>query len=116
MTFRKIGISVATLDYERDRRIVESVLRSVELMVHEKGLFAIDEPQYTMGWYFFNVFVDYELLQKLTNFLGSEFLQTKGKTPEDKFLNWLAVKLQENKSRATLDLAEKKETTKYGLF
>ncbi len=116
MTTGKIGIAVSTLHYEADRRIMESALRSLELMVHEKGTFAIGEPQYAMDWYFFSVFVDYELLRKVINFMGSEFFKTKNKTLQDRFLDWLAVKLQENKSKAMLDLVERKESTKYGLF
>ena len=44
----KIGISVTTLDYERDRKIMESVLHSVESTVHMKDMFVIGEPKYAI--------------------------------------------------------------------
>lgn len=116
MSIGKIAISVAVLNYEKDRRILESVLRSVESMVHAKDTFVVSEAQYAMGWYFFNLLVDYDLIPKLANFLGSEFLQINGKSLEDKFLNWLAFKLKEYACDAKLDLVERKESTKYGLF
>lgn len=116
MNSDRIGISVATLNYEIDRRIVESVLQSIEVLVHEKGRFAISDYKYAMGWHFFNVIIDRDLLHKLTNLLGSEFLKTKGKTLEEKLLKWISLKLKSYGCKASLDLAEKKESTKYGLF
>ncbi len=116
MSVDKIGISVATLNYEKDRKIVESVLHSIESLVHEKGRFVIGEDQPAMGWHFFKVIIDRDLLYKLTNLLGSEFFKTKGKTLEDKLVNWITHNLKAYGCNARLDLVEKKENRKYGLF
>lgn len=116
MATEKIEISVAALNYDRDSQILNRALREVEAMVHGKNEFVLGEPQFTFGWYFFTLSVSRELLVRLANLLGNEFLSVKGKSFERKFVNWLSSRLSQLGCEMKLDLKAELETSKYGLF
>lgn len=116
MATEKIEISVAALNYDRDSQILNRALREVEAMVHGKNEFVLGEPQFTFGWYFFTLSVSRELLVRLANLLGNEFLSVKGKSFERKFVNWLSSRLRQLGCEMKLDLKAELETSKYGLF
>jgi hypothetical protein len=116
MATEKIEISVAALNYDRDSQILNRALREVEAMVHGKNEFVLGEPQFTFGWYFFTLSVSRELLVRLANLLGNEFLSVKGKSFERKFVNWLNSRLSQLGCEMKLDLKAELETSKYGLF
>lgn len=116
MLTETVQISVAVVNYDRESRIIRSVLKEAEALVHGKDEFVMGEPEYTFGWYFFDLTVSRNLLVKLVNLLGNEFLSIKGKNSEKKFLNWLTAKLRQLGCEARLDLTSELESSKFGLF
>lgn len=50
---KTVGISVASVDYEKDRNVIHEVMRRAELMFHAKNEFSIEEQGFRMGWSFF---------------------------------------------------------------
>ncbi len=111
-----IEINVAALNYDKERRMIQSALREMEAMVHAKDEFSIGDPQFTFGWYFFTLSVSKNLALKLMNLLGIEFSSMKGKTFENKFLNYLAARLKQVGCDVHLNLKAEMETSKFGLF
>jgi hypothetical protein len=111
-----IEIDVAALNYDRASKVLRSALREIEAMVHGKDEFAVGDPQFVMGWYFFTLSVSRELIVKVMNLLGNEFLSVKGKSFEKKFVNWLNSRLEQFGSDVQLKLKADMETSKYGLF
>lgn len=116
MSDERIEISVAVLNYDRDSQILSKALREIEMLVHGKNEFTFGDPEFTFGWYFFTVTINRELLIKLVNLLGNEFLSVKGKSFEKKFVNWLAARLKQFGAEMKLDLKSELESSKYGLF
>lgn len=111
-----IEINVAALNYDRESKILQSALKEIEVMVHSKDEFSIGDPQFTFGWYFFTLSVSKDLVLKLMNLLGSEFLSVKGKTFENKFLNYLTARLKQVGCDVHLNLKAEMETSKFGFF
>ena len=111
-----IEINVAVMNYDRDSKILTGSLKEIELMLHIKDKFILGETQFTFGWYFFTLSVSKEVLVKLVNLLGNEFLNMKEKSVEKKFVKWLTVKLKQLGCEMKLDLKSEIETSKYGLF
>lgn len=116
MVSERIEINVAVLDYDRDSEILTRALKEVESLVHGKNEFSLGDPQFAFGWHFFTLYVSRDLLVKLANLLGNEFLSVKGKTFEKKFVNWLTARLKEFGCEMKLDLKAEIESSKYGLF
>ncbi len=116
MTIDTIEINVAALNYDRESQILKSALREIEAMVHAKDEFAIGDPQFTFGWYFFTVSVSRNLVVKIVNLYGNEFLSVKGKSFEKKFVNWLTARLKQLGSDVHLNLKSEIESSKFGLF
>ncbi len=116
MVIDKIEINVAVMNHARDSQILTKALEEVEVMVHSKNDFVVGEPQFAFGWYFFTLSVSRELLVKLANLLGDEFLNVKGKSFEKKFVNWFNKRLKVRGCEMKLDLKSEIETSKYGLF
>ncbi|MFQ5969435.1 MAG: hypothetical protein ACE5J2_02945 [Nitrososphaerales archaeon] len=116
MIIDTIEITVAAANYDKESQILAGALREIEAMVHGKDDFVIGEPQYTFGWYFFTVYVSRDLMVKLMNLLGTEFLAVKGKSFEKKFVNWLNTRLKQLGCGVHLNLKSEMETTKFGLF
>lgn len=111
-----IEINVAALNYDKESGMIQSALREMEAMVHVKDEFSIGDPQFTFGWYFFTLSVSKNLVLKLMNLLGNEFSSMKGKTFENKFLNYLAARLKQVGCDVHLNLKAEMETSKFGLF
>jgi hypothetical protein len=116
MVLDTIEINVAAINYDREKQILQRALREIEAMVHGKDEFAIGDPQFTFGWYFFTLSVSRELVVKLVNLLGNEFLGVKGKSFEGKFVNWLTARLKQLGCNVQLNLKAEMETSRFGLF
>lgn len=116
MVIDVIEINVAALDYDKESKIISSALREIEAMVHSKDAFSIGDPQFTFGWYFFTLSISKDLVVRLMNLLGNEFVSVKGKTFENKFLNYLAARLKQVGCNVHLNLKAEMETSKFGLF
>ncbi len=116
MVIDTIEINVAAVNYDRESQMLARALREIETMVHGKDDFMIGEPQFTFGWYFFTLYVSKDLIVKLVNLLGNEFLAVKGKSFEKKFVNWLNARLKQVGCSVHLNLKSEMETTKFGLF
>lgn len=112
----RIEINVAALNYEREKQILQKALSEIEAMVHGKDEFVIGDPQFTFGWYFFTLSISRDLIVKLVNLLGNEFLSVKGKSFEKKFVNWLTVRLKSLGCNVQMNLKAEMETSKFGLF
>ena len=116
MVIDVIEINVAALNYDKESRIISTALKEIEALVHGKDQFTIGDPQFTFGWYFFTLSVSKDLVVRLMNLLGNEFLTIKGKTFENKFLNYLAKRLKQVGCDVHLNLKAEMETSKFGLF
>ncbi len=111
-----VEIEAATLNYNKDHEILVNAMRKVEAMVHVYDSFTISEPDQVMGWYFFTLYVNKDLLVKLVNLLGNDFLRIKGKSLEHKFINWLTARLKQVGCDIKLTLKADLMSSKYGLF
>jgi phage FluMu gp28-like protein len=103
---------VTTLNYETDRKIIESIITQVEWGLHDKSALEIGEPSKYMGWTFFTVSIDVAFIAKMTEVYAS-FLNAEGWTYYEKFENWLNAKLDEVGSKARIKTVEPEFT---GLF
>lgn len=112
---RTIGISIASMDYEKDKGVIQNVMRSAELIVHTKNEFSIGEPDFKMGWNFFILYVTPDLVHNVANHSAMQQMP-QNVNDEDRFVNWLTEKLKENECNVYLDLESKKGSSKYGFF
>jgi hypothetical protein len=112
---KTVGISVASMDYEKDKSVIQNVMRSTELMVHVRNEFSISDPESKMGWNFFVLHVTPNLIGRVADHIDMQQMIQKTK-PEDVFVDWLAEKLKEKECNVYLDLESRKHSSKYGLF
>jgi hypothetical protein len=103
------------MDYEKDKSVIQNVMRSTELMVHVRNEFSISDPESKMGWNFFVLHVTPNLIGRVADHIDMQQMIQKTK-PEDVFVDWLAEKLKEKECNVYLDLESRKHSSKYGLF
>jgi len=111
---KTVGISVASIDYEKDKSVIQNVMRSTEMMVHARNEFSISEPEFKMGWNFFVLHVTPNLINRVADHIGIH--RAENVKVEDSFIDWLEEKLKEKKCNVFLDLESRKGSSKYGLF
>lgn len=109
-------INVSAVDYDRTSEAIRVVLRGLEEMVHAEDEFAISDSEFAMGWHFFVVRVNRELIGMLAEQMGPEYDRLKGKGLEKKFITWLAGKAAAGSPRFKLAIKEEMESSKYGIF
>lgn len=114
-SIKTVGISVASIDYEKDKNVIQNVMRSTELMVHARNEFSIGEPEFKMGWNFFVLYVTPNLINRVADHIGMHQIAENVKV-EDRFIDWLAQKLKEKECNVYLDLESRKGSSKYGFF
>lgn len=101
---------ISTLDYESDRRRIESVIASVERGLHDKSSLEIGEPSKYLGWTFFTISLNTDFMVKMAE-VYEGFMNAEGWTHYEKFENWLKAKLDEAGSKAQV-----KTVSDFGLF
>ena len=98
-TLQKETFEISTLDYESDRKRIESIIAEVEWGLHGKSALEIGEPSKYLGWTFFKISLDIDFIVKMAEVYES-FMSAKGWTHYEKFENWLNTKLDEVGSKA----------------
>ena len=112
----RININVSATNYDQSSNGINSILTTVEEMVHEENEFRITDSEFAFGWHFYVVSINSMLVQKLADQLGEDFQKIKGKSLEKKFLKWFSQKIQEKNLKAKLAIKEEMESSKFGIF
>ena len=112
----RVNINVSAIDYDKTSSAIKSTLTLLEEMVHSDDGFVITDSEFAFGWHFYVVSVNNELIEKLSDQMGSDFEKLKGKGLEKKFLTWLTKKIEEKNLKIKLAIKEEMESSKYGIF
>ncbi len=112
----RVNINVSAIDYDKTSDAIKSTLTLLEEMVHSEDGFIITDSEFAFGWHFYVVCVNKELIEKLSDQMGSDFEKLKGKVLEIKFLTWLTKKIEEKNLKIKLAIKEEMESSKYGIF
>ena len=112
----RININVSSIDYDKTSNAIKSTLTLLEEMVHSEDGFIITDSEFAFGWHFYVVCVNKELVVKLSEQMGADFENLKGKGLEKKFLTWLTNKVEEKNLKIKLAIKEEMESSKFGIF
>jgi hypothetical protein len=112
----RVNINVSAIDYDKTSSAIKSTLTLLEEMVHSEDGFVITDSEFAFGWHFYVVSVNKELIEKLSDQMGSDFENLKGKGLEKKFLTWLTNKIEEKNLKIKLAIKEEMESSRYGIF
>ncbi len=112
----RININVSAIDYDQTSKELNTTLSMLEEMVHGKDSFIITDSEFAFGWHFYVICVNKELVQKLSDQMGSDFEKLKGKGLEKKFLNWLTQRIERKNLKIKLAIKEDMESSKFGIF
>jgi hypothetical protein len=112
----RLNINVSAIDYDKTSSAIKSTLTLLEEMVHYEDGFIITDSEFAFGWHFYVVCVNKDLIEKLSDQMGSDFERIKGKGLEKKFLTWLAKKVEDKNLKIKLVIKEEMESSKYGIF
>lgn len=113
---KRLNINVSATDYKKTSNELRSELSLLEKSVHGKNDFVITDYEFTFGWYFYVISINLELIKKLSQQLGKEYDDLKGKNLEKKFLTLLTDKMKKKKLKIKLAIKEEMESTKFGIF
>ena len=112
----RININVSAIDYDKTSSAIKSTLTLLEEMVHSEDGFIITDSEFAFGWHFYVVSVNKDLVIKLSEQMGPDFDNLKGKGLEKKFLTWLTNKVEEKNLKIKLAIKEEMESSKFGIF
>jgi len=112
----RLNINVSAIDYDKTSSAIKSTLTLLEEMVHYEDGFIITDSEFAFGWHFYVVCVNKDLIQKLSDQMGSDFEKIKGRGLEKKFLTWLTKKVEDKNLKIKLVIKEEMESSKYGIF
>ena len=112
----RLNINVSAIDYDKTSSAIKSTLNLLEEMVHYEDGFIITDSEFAFGWHFYVVCVNKDLIEKLSDQMGSDFEKIKGRGLEKKFLTWLTKKVEDKNLKIKLVIKEEMESSKYGIF
>ncbi len=112
----RLNINVSAIDYDKTSSSIKSTLTLLEEMVHYEDGFIITDSEFAFGWHFYVVCVNKDLIEKLSDQMGSDFEKIKGRGLEKKFLTWLTKKVEDKNLKIKLVIKEEMESSKYGIF
>ena len=112
----RVNINVSATDYESTSKAIISALSRLEQMVHGENDFIVTDSEFAFGWHFYVVCVNLSLVRKLSDQLGPDFEKIKGKTLDQKFLNWLDQRIPRDNYRIKFAIKEEMESSKFGIF
>lgn len=116
MLEERVNINVSAIDYDNTSKAIISTLRNVEQIVHGDNEFIITDSEFAFGWHFYVLRVNKSLIQRMADFMGSDFEKIKGKGLEKKFLTWLTEKVTQKNLKVKLAIKEEMESSKFGIF
>lgn len=112
----RLNINVSTIDYEKTSKVAIHQLGLLEAMVHGEDDFVVTDSEFALGWHFFVISVNRQLISRLKEMSGETFESLRGKGDDKKFLTWLESKMTGQAPRFKLAIKEEMESSKYGLF
>ena len=112
----RVNINVSATDYESTSKASISALSRLEQMVLGENDFIVTDSEFAFGWHFYVVCVNLSLVRKLSDQLGPDFEKIKGKTLDQKFLNWLDQRIPRDNYRIKIANKEEMASSKFGIF
>lgn len=112
----RLNINVSAVDYEKTRAALSGALSMLERRIHAEDAFAVTDSEFAFGWHFFVVSVRRDAVEGLAEQMGPEFGRLKGKTSDDKFIAWLRGQASPGSPRFKMDVKERMESSKFGVF
>ena len=112
----RLNINVSAVDYEKTRAALSAVLSLLEKRLHAEDAFVVTGSEFAFGWHFFVLSVRRDLVEGLAEQMGPQFGRLKGKGPDDKFLAWLHKQASAGSPRFKMDVKERMESSKFGIF
>lgn len=112
----RLNINVSAVDYEKTRAALSGTLSLLEKRFHAEDAFGVTDSEFAFGWHFFVVSVRRDLINGLAEQMGPEFGRLKGKKPDDKFISWLHGQASADSPRFKMDIKERMESSKFGIF
>jgi len=106
MNGRSTILEIATTKYETDRELVSSAMDSLQTLCGVKAGFLISNPMERFGWAFFKILVKMELLSAIQLKLGDQITRSKGKKPEEKFVNFMTNFFEYKNAKVKVKLVE----------
>ena len=106
MSYKAVTVEIATTKYETDRELVSSAMDSLQTLCGVKDGFLISNPMERFGWAFFKILVKTELLSAIQLKLGDQITRSKGKKPEEKFVNFMANFFEYKNAKVKVKLIE----------
>ena len=92
--------NISSKDFEKDLIILKKIMNSFELKVHiKKGYKFSPEAQFAMGWWFYEIFVTMEFIEKLVQF---EHIHNPKIKYEGDIMNLIQKQLKQNGSNAKI--------------
>ncbi len=106
-----VELRVSSINLEQDVKAILDLMNDLESVVHTNNKFMLDSNAvYGMGWYFYELSMNAELVKKLIDVYGKEVMKTKGKNVERKFTNWFMKKLKERNCEAQIKLKSERSS------
>ena len=88
---------VSTTKYETDKELVVSVMKDLQSFCGVSDGFLLSNPMEKFGWTFFKILFKSDLLSGMQEKFGTQILNTKGKTFQEKFSDFV-IKFFESKN------------------
>jgi len=112
-------ILVQAASIEPDSKLVEALMSDVLRLVHaDESAVHTSSPEQAMGWNFYVMSVDIEVVRQLAQLPESGILGTKGDSLKQKFVGWLNSRARAGKieDRLHFNLLSDLKSSRYGLF
>ncbi len=112
----RLHINVSTVDYDKTSKAIGKTLSLLEQRTRGEDEFVMTDSEFAFGWHFFVVSVNLEMIEKLSEQMGSDFEKLRGKGTDKKFLTWLTSQIGSEIPRFKLAIKEEMESSKFGIF
>jgi len=89
MAYRHVIIEIATTKYETDKDLIKAAMESLQSVCGINDGFLISNPMERFGWAFFKILFKVELLNAMQQKFANQISTSKGRKPEEKFVNFM---------------------------
>lgn len=106
-------IDFQTIEFERDAKIANDLLSSLQDECQLQNAYALDEPLERAGWSFAKMFLAGQFVECIYEKQRQQVDSTKGKKFEDKFIGWIAIRLKESGCGANIKMASEMKKSSF---
>jgi hypothetical protein len=112
----RIAFHIACIDYDRASLLLSDLLENMSRIVGLDACLETGPSESAFGWTFYTLSLNKDIVRRFAGLAGSDILQSRGTTLDQKFAMWLNRQLAARMKGVQVRLLSDLKSSQFGFF